>query len=196
MKRSLKGGPEFCVQRQFNYNHGEGDKKFVESLHFTPAKVIDYGHITRPPTMDQHLSSVQCFDYGHGNLKPAVNREQQQQQQYYPKKDFRNWVENEQNLKEYTEKMSNYENTKKYTGKTRNYAMNYDVRKSMDYNKRKEHDWQSNDKKTDREKKENDDRKEKGYNPESESRIFERNIDNNQSDRYQNDKNIHKGNLR
>lgn len=194
MKRSSsKDGQEFCVQRQFNYNHGESDKKFIESLHFTPAKVIDYGHVSRL-SMDQQLSSVQCFDYGHGNLKPTLNREQQQQQ--YPKKDFRNWVENEQNLKEYTEKMSNYESTKKYTGKTRNYAMNYDMRKSTDYNKRKEHDWQSNDEKIDREKKENDDRKEKGYNPESESRIFERNIDNNQSDRYQNDKNIHKGNLR
>ncbi|XP_071566484.1 uncharacterized protein [Temnothorax nylanderi] len=185
MKRSpLKGGQEFCVQRQFNYNHGEGDKKFVESLLFTPAKVIDYGHVSRPLTMDQHLSSVQSFDYGHGNLNPAVNREQQQQ--HYPKRDFRNWVENEQNLREYTEKMSNYENTKGH--KPRNYAMNYEMRKSADYNKRKEHDWQSN-KKTDEQK--NGDRKERGYNPESESRIFERN-DNDQSDRYQNDRNIHK----
>jgi len=186
-----KSDQEFCVQKQFNYNHGEGDKKFVESVHFTPTKVIDYGHISRPSITDQHLS-VQCFDYGHGNLKPIVDREQHD----YPKKDFRNWVENEQNLKEYTEKMSNYENKKGYAGKTRNYenhAMNYDVRRSMNYNKRKEYDWQSNnDKKTDEEKKEND-RKEKVYNPESESQIFERNND--QSDRYQNDKNIHKGNL-
>ncbi|XP_011877955.1 PREDICTED: uncharacterized protein LOC105567597 isoform X2 [Vollenhovia emeryi] len=194
MKPSPKGGQEFCVQRQFNYNHGEGDKKFTDSFHFTPAKVIDYGHVARTSTMDQHLSSVQCFDYGHGNLKPAVNREQQQQQQqqYYPKKDFRNWVENEQNLKEYTEKMSNYENTKGFTGQMWNYTKNYDVRRSADCNRRKGHDWQFNDKKIDGGKKENDDRKERGYNLESESRIFERNIDNNQSDRYQNDRNIHK----
>lgn len=195
MKRTpSKGGQEFCVQRQFNYNHGEGDKKFTESLHFTPAKVIDYGHIS-PSTMDQHLSSIQCFDYGHGNLKPIVNREQQQQQQqqHYPKRDFRNWVENEQNLKEYTEKMSNYENMKGYIGKTKSYSMNYD--RNVDYNKRKEYNWQSNEKKTDGEKKNNDDSKERGYNLKSESRIFERNIDNDQSDRYQNDRNFHKGNL-
>lgn len=196
MKRSpSKAGQEFCVQRQFNYNHGEGDKKFIESLHFTPAKVIDYGHVSRSSTMDQHLSSIQCFDYGHGNLKPVVNREQQQQQ-HYSKRDFRNWVENEQNLKEYTEKMNNYENMKGYAGKMKNYAMNYDVRRSADYNKRKEHDWQSNDKKIDGEKKVNDDGKKRGYNPESESRIFERNLDNDQSDRHQNDRNIHKGKLR
>lgn len=191
MKRPLTKGQEFCVQRQFNYNHGEGDKKFVEPLHFTPAKVIDYGHTSRPSITDQHLLSVQCFDYGHGNLKPAVDREQQQQ---HSKRDFRNWVENEQNLKEYTEKMSNYENMKGYAGKTRNYATNYDARRSMDYNKRKEYDWSKpNEKKTDRE--ENDDRKEKGYKHESESQNYERNIDNDQSDRYQTDRNIHKGNL-
>ncbi|XP_036141727.1 uncharacterized protein LOC105836133 isoform X2 [Monomorium pharaonis] len=188
MKRS-KGDEEFCVQRQFNYNHGAGDQKFVESHNFIPTKVIDYGHVSRSSSMDQHLSSIQCFDYGHGNLKPTVNREQQQQQ-HYPKRDFRNWVENEQNLKEYTEKMSNYENKKAYAGKTRNYATNYDARRSTDYNKRKEHDWQSNDKKTDGEKKEDDDRKERGYNPDLESRIFERNIDIDQNDRYQNETDI------
>ncbi|XP_018047746.1 PREDICTED: uncharacterized protein LOC108686789 [Atta colombica] len=185
MKQS-KNDEEFCVQK-FNYNHGEGDKRIVESLHFTPTKVIDYGHVSRALIMEQQLSSVQCFDYGHGNLKPDL------QQHYYPKKDFRNWVENEQNLKEYTEKMSNYESTK-YTEKTRNYknnAMNFDVRKSVDYNNRKERDWQSN-KKTDGEKKENDDRKERGHYSESESRSFERNIDNDQSDQHQSDKNVHK----
>ncbi|XP_011707964.1 PREDICTED: uncharacterized protein LOC105462813 [Wasmannia auropunctata] len=188
MKRS-KNDQEFCVQRQFNYNHGEGDKKFIDSLNFTPTKVIDYGHASRPPVIDQQLSTVQCFDYGHGKVKPTLDREQHR----YPKRDFRNWVENEQNLKEYTDKMSNYENTKGYARKTRNYGMNFDMRKSVDYNKRKEYDWQSNnDKRTDGEKKENDDYKEKGYNPESESRIFERNIDYDQNDRYQNDRNIHK----
>ncbi|KAG5331951.1 YLPM1 protein, partial [Acromyrmex charruanus] len=181
MKRP-RNDEEFCVQK-FNYNHGESDKRIVESLHFTPTKVIDYGHVSRALIMEQQLSSVQCFDYGHGNLKPDL------QQHHYPKKDFRNWVENEQNLKEYTEKMSNYESTKgKYTEKTRNYknnAMNFDVRTSVDYNNRKERDWQSN-KKTDGEKKENDDRKERGHYSESESRSFERNIDNDQSDRHQN----------
>lgn len=193
MKRS-RNDEEFCVQKQFNYNHGEGDKRIVESLHFTPTKVIDYGHMSRASIVEQQLSSVQCFDYSHGNLIPDL------QQHHYPKKDFKNWVENEQNLKEYTEKMSNYESMKeKYIGKTRNYknnAMNFDMRKSVDYNIRKEHDWQlNNDKKTDGEKKENDDHKERGYYPESESRSFERNIDNDQSDRYQSDKNVHKGNL-
>ncbi|KAL0124008.1 hypothetical protein PUN28_006074 [Cardiocondyla obscurior] len=188
MKRSApKSGQEFCVQKQFNYNHGEGDKKLTESLNFTPAKVIDYGHISRPSTTD--LSLLQCFDYSHGNLKPTINREQQL---HYPKKDFRNWVENEQNLKEYTEKMNKYESMKGYTGKKRNYSMNYDVHRSADYNKRKERDWQSNDKKTEEEKKENnnDNHKEKGYNFESESRVFER--DNDQCDRYQMVKNMHK----
>ncbi|XP_018338647.1 PREDICTED: putative uncharacterized protein DDB_G0282133 [Trachymyrmex septentrionalis] len=186
MKRP-RSDEEFCVQK-FNYNHGEGDKRIVESIHFTPTKIIDYGHVSRALIMEQQLSSVQCFDYGHGNLKPDL------QQHHYPKKDFRNWVENEQNLKEYTEKMSNYESTKgKYAEKIRNYknnAINFDARKSVDYNNRKERDWQSN-KKTDGEKKENDDRKERGHYPESESRSFERNIDD-QSDRHQSDKNIHK----
>ncbi|KMQ97111.1 ylp motif-containing protein 1 [Lasius niger] len=175
MKRSqLRGGQDFCAQRQFNYNHGEIDKKFVEPLNFTPMKVIDYGHASRLPIADQHLSPVQCFDYGHGDLKPMIlEREQQQQHHHhYPKKDFRNWVENEQNLKEYTEKMSSYENSKGYVEKTRNYE-NYDMRRSTDYNKRKEHDWQSSDKMSEAERKDNDDRKEKGYNPESESRFFE-----------------------
>ncbi|KAL6254447.1 hypothetical protein P5V15_014495 [Pogonomyrmex californicus] len=181
-----KSDQEFCAQKQFNYNHG--DKKFVESVNFTPAKVIDYGHVSRPSISD-HLSPVQCFDYGHGDLKPTVDREQLQR--HYPKRDFRNWVENEQNLKEYTEKMSNYESTKRYVGKTKNYnyAMNYDARKSMDYNKQRDHDWQSNNKKSDGEKKENDD-KEKDYNPESDSHTFVRNTDNDQNDQF--DKNIHK----
>ncbi|EFN63822.1 YLP motif-containing protein 1 [Camponotus floridanus] len=185
MKRSqLRPGQDFCAQRQFNYNHGEINKKFVESLNFIPMKVIDYGHASRLSIMDQHLSPVQCFDYGHGDLKPALlDREQHQQQNphhYYPKKDFRNWVENEQNLKEYNETISSYK--KGNMEKTRNYE-NYDKRRSTDYNKRKEHDWQSNDKLYEAEKKDNDDHKEKGYDPESESRFLERNSGNDQSDR-------------
>ncbi|XP_072751081.1 uncharacterized protein [Anoplolepis gracilipes] len=191
MKRSqLRTGQDFCAQRQFNYNHGEIDKKFVEPCNFTPVKVIDYGHTSRLSITDQHLSPVQCFDYGHGDLKPVVlDREQHQQQHHhYPKKDFKNWVENEQNLKEYTEKMNNYE--KRYVEK-RNYE-NYDTCRSSDYNKRKEHDWQPSDKMYETERKGNDDRKEKGYNPESESRFFERNSGNDQSDLYQSDRSVQK----
>ncbi|KYM97130.1 YLP motif-containing protein 1 [Cyphomyrmex costatus] len=188
LMRRPKNDEEFCVQKQFNYNHGE-DKKIVESLHFTPTKIIDYGHMSRASIMDQQLSSVQSFDYGHGNLKPDL------QQHHYPKTDFRNWVEDEQNLQEYDDKMNYYENTKgKYAGKTRNYknTMNFDVCKLVDYNNRKEHDWQSNnDKKIDEEKKENVDYKERGHNSESEFRSFER-IDNDQSDQYQSDKNVYK----
>lgn len=200
MKRSqLRSGQDFCAQKQFNYNHGELDKKFVEPLNFTPMKVIDYGHASRLPITDQHLSTVQCFDYGHGDLKPVMlDREQQQQQHHhhhhYPKKDFRNWVENEQNLKEYTEKMSSYENSKGYMDKRRNYE-NYDTRRPADYNKRKEHDWQASDKISKTERKDNDDRKEKEYNSESESRFFERNSDNDQADLYQSDRSVHKGNF-
>ncbi|XP_070159951.1 uncharacterized protein [Polyergus mexicanus] len=188
MKRSqLKTGQDFCVQRQFNYNHGEIDKKFVEPLNFTPMKVIDYGHASRLSITDQHLSPVQCFDYGHGDLKSVVlDREQHQQQHHhhhYTKKDFRNWVENEQNPKEYTKKG--------YVEKTRNYE-NYNAHRSTDYNKRKEHDWQSSDKIYEAERKENDDRKEKGYNPESKTRISERNFGNDQNDLYQSDRSVHK----
>lgn len=183
MKRSqLRPDQDFCVQKQFNYNHGEINKKFVEPLNFIPMKIIDYGHISRLSITDQHLSPVQCFDYGHGDLKPVLDREQHQQQHHYPKKDFRNWVENEQNLKEYNDTMNSYK--KRNVEKTRNYD-NYDKRRSTDYNKRKEHDWQSNDKLYEAEKKNNDDRKEKGYNPESESRFFERSA-NDQSDRSTN----------
>ncbi|XP_050461755.1 uncharacterized protein LOC126856880 isoform X1 [Cataglyphis hispanica] len=186
MKRSqLRTSQDFCVQRQFNYNHGEIDKKFVEPLNFTPMKVIDYGHASRLSITDQHLSPVQCFDYGHGNQKSVVlDREQHQQQHHhhhYAKKDVKNWMENEENLKEYTEKG--------YVEKTRKYE-NYDARRSTDYNKRKEHDWQSSDKMYEAERKENDDCKEKGYNPKSE--IFERNSSNDQNDLYQSDRSINK----
>lgn len=93
---------EFYIEKQFNYNHGGagGEKKFIEHI---PAKIIDYAHTSRSSIQD-HLTPVQCFDYGHGNLKPLVPENEMQ-----PKKDFRNWEENEQNLKEYTERIKNYE---------------------------------------------------------------------------------------
>lgn len=165
----LRGNQEFCVQRQFNYNHGEIDKKYVEHV---PAKVIDYAHMSRSSIMDR-LSPVQCFDYGHGDLKPVVPDCEQQ-----PKKDFRNWVENEQNLKEYTEKMKNYEK----------YATDYDIQRPKDHNKRKDSNWPLNNKKFDRDKKEKEDYKERIHNTE------ERDFGNDQNNRYQSDKNTYKGN--
>ncbi|XP_067206367.1 YLP motif-containing protein 1 isoform X3 [Linepithema humile] len=200
MKRpQMRPGQEFCVSKQFNYNHGEIDKKLIEPIAFSPAKMIDYGHVSRPSIPDQHPLPVQCFDYSHGDLKPVVvNREQQQQQQQHPRKDFRNWVENEQNLKEFNDKMSKYESSKKYNEKARgyeNFATNYDARKVVDYNKRKEHDWQSSDKRSEGERKENNDRNERGHHSESESRFFEHASGNNQSDRYQCDRSVPKERL-
>jgi len=184
-----KIGEEFYVQKQFNYNHGEIDKKFTAECYFTPTKVIDYGHASRSPIIDQ-ISSL-CFDYAHGEFKPTLDRDQQQQH-HYSKRDFRNWVESEQNLKEYTEKMKIYENMKGCTDKMRSYENYYDACKS-DYNMRKEHDWQSKDKKYEGDRKENEDHKERGFNPEE--RFFERDFNNDQNDRCQSDRNVPKGNL-
>lgn len=203
------GGPgEFCAPRQFNYNHGEigsGEKKIVE---YTPSKVIDYGHTSRPAVVDQHLPPpVQCFDYAHGDSKPV------ERHQHQSKKDFRNWVENEQSIKDYAEKMRTcYENTKKeYTAeKTR--GGGYDVRRpiSSDYAKQqrmKEHHMdrqqqhqqqqQANDRRPygERERRENEERKERSsvYNPLEEQRLFF-DRDSGASDQSQNDRNIRRGN--
>ncbi|RLU15043.1 hypothetical protein DMN91_012930 [Ooceraea biroi] len=176
-------GEEFYVQKQFNYNHGEIDKKYTAEG-FAPTKVIDYGHASRSSNVERQLSSL-CFDYGHGEFKPTMD-DQQQQQHNHPKRDFRNWVESEQNLKEYTEKMRNYENMKGSTDKARSYENYYDARKS-DYNMRKEHDWQSKDKKAEGERKENEGHKEKGFKPED--RFFECDFSNDQKNR-QSDRNL------
>ncbi|XP_020292292.1 putative uncharacterized protein DDB_G0282133 isoform X2 [Pseudomyrmex gracilis] len=181
----LKTGKEFCAPKQFNYNHGEVNKKFTESHHFTPVKVIDYEHKSRPLIVDQHLTSVQSFDYGHGNLKPVTLNREQQKQHYYSKTDFRNWVESEQNLKEYTDAINNL---KSYKNKTNN----YDAHKSLDCNKRKKQDWQLSDKKFDEERRENN-RKERECNPESESSYIDLDSDNDQNNRYQSDTNVLKG---
>lgn len=203
---------EFCAPRQFNYNHGEVDgseKKFVE---YTPARVIDYGHTSRPTVINHHLSSpVQCFDYAHGDLKPIVPLEQQHQDF---KRDSRNWVESEQNVKEFdTEKMRNL---KEYVGKkTKSGYDNYEkcdyaARRSTssDYGKQriKEHmDWQQqvNDESSskERERRENEDRKERSsvyeVSLEEQQRFFERDSVSDQSgDRcYQSDRSLHRGNL-
>lgn len=160
---------EFCIEKQFNYNHGGAttDKKFIEHI---PAKVIDYAHISRSSIQD-HLTPVQCFDYGHGNLKPLVP-----DHEIYPKKDFRNWEENEQNLKEYIEKMRRYEH---YSGKT-------DSMRSGDYSQTRDSEELINNKISERERREKEDYKGK----ERECSIFDSVSDKDQDNRH--DKNTTK----
>lgn len=206
---STGGGPsEFCAPRQFNYNHGEvsgtgGEKKTVE---YTPSKVIDYGHTSRQAVVDQHLSPpVQCFDYAHGDSKPV----ERHRDQYQSKKDFRNWVENEQSLKDYAEQMrSCYENAKKEYAAEKAKCGSYEARRlaASDFTKQrmKEHhmDWQqqshhqhqqqTSDRRTcgERGGRESEDRKER-YNFLEEQRFFEH--DSSVSD-GQGDRNSRRGN--
>lgn len=181
MKRSVDSRPsqvrcptvkEFCIEKQFNYNHGGagGEKKFIEHV---PAKVIDYAHTSRTSVQD-HLTPVQCFDYGHGNLKPLVP-----EHEVYPKKDFRNWEETEQNLKEYTERIRRYEY----------YVAKPESRRSGEYNQRRNSEEFVEERKAERERREKEDYKGK----EREDRIFEHTSDKDQENRY--DKNPPKGNL-
>ncbi|XP_076238357.1 uncharacterized protein LOC143181701 [Calliopsis andreniformis] len=160
---------EFCIEKQFNYNHAgaTADKKFIEHI---PAKVIDYAHTSRS-TIQDHLTPVQCFDYGHGNLKPVVP-----EHELYPKKDFRNWEENEQNLKEYTEKLRTYEH---YSEKTNS-------RRSDTYRQRRDSEASLDDKKSERERSEKEDYKIK----EREDRKFDYVSDMDQDHRH--DKNSNK----
>ncbi|KAK9304118.1 hypothetical protein QLX08_004390 [Tetragonisca angustula] len=142
---------EFCIEKQFNYNHGgAGDKKFLEHI---PAKVIDYAHTSRSSIQD-HLTPVQCFDYGHGNLKPLVP-----EHEMYPTKDFRNWEENEQNLKDYTDRIRRYEC----------YASKTESRRSGDYKQKRNSEEFMDDRKSEREHKEKEDYKVK----EHDDRIFD-----------------------
>jgi hypothetical protein len=87
-------GPEFCVGKQFNYNHGEMPQD--KSLDFlAPTKVIDYSHETRVGVFE-FVEPVGIFDYGHGKLKPSIPDIIQ---------DFQNWEDSEHNLHEYNEEM-------------------------------------------------------------------------------------------
>ncbi|KZC11664.1 YLP motif-containing protein 1 [Dufourea novaeangliae] len=159
---------EFCIERQFNYNHAGAttEKKFVEHI---PAKVVDYAHTSHSSIQD-HLTPVQCFDYGHGNLKPLVPEREAQ-----PKKDFKDWEENEQNLKEYTEKIRSYEH---YSSKTDG--------RSGDYRHRRHSNDYVDDKRAEREYREKDD-----YRPKDrDDRIFDRVSSKNQDSRH--DKNANK----
>ncbi|XP_014605092.1 PREDICTED: uncharacterized protein LOC106787329 isoform X2 [Polistes canadensis] len=143
----MRGAPnkEFCIERQFNYNHGGAtkDKKYTEHV---PVKVIDYAHAPRT-IMQEHLTPVQCFDYGHGKLKPVVP-----DHELLPKRDFRNWEESEQNLKEYVEKMKTYENSM---------VIKHEHRRKTKLNESKESDWTANIRKYEREKRNANDKKER-----------------------------------
>nr|XP_033323339.1 uncharacterized protein LOC117218802 isoform X2 [Megalopta genalis] len=152
---------EFCIEKQFNYNHGgtAADKKFVDHV---PAKVIDYAHTSRSSIQD-HLTPVQCFDYGHGNLKPLIP-----EGEVHPTKDFRNWEESEQNLKEYTEKIRRYEH---YSGKP-------DNRRTGDYGHRRNSEDYIDDKKLERDYREKENYKAK------EDRIFDHLSNKDQDSRY------------
>uniref|UniRef100_A0A0C9QNT3 YLP motif-containing protein 1 n=2 Tax=Fopius arisanus TaxID=64838 RepID=A0A0C9QNT3_9HYME len=98
---------EFCVEKQFNYNHGGGvpDQVFNE---YIPSKVIDYGHIRRP-AMQDYATPAQTFDYSHGKFKLRAP-----DHEIFPKLDFKHWVENDGNLREYDEGMKDYESRKKH----------------------------------------------------------------------------------
>ncbi|XP_024940143.1 uncharacterized protein LOC107267198 isoform X2 [Cephus cinctus] len=100
--RRLPPGKEFCIENKFNYNHG-GVTPDSYAVEHVPAKVIEYSHAPRPPVQD-HLTPAQSFDYGHGALKPVVP-----EHEIYSQRDFRHWEENEQNLKEYADRMRPYE---------------------------------------------------------------------------------------
>ncbi|KAG7197378.1 hypothetical protein KM043_018484 [Ampulex compressa] len=158
---------EFCIEKQFNYNHGGNvEKKFVEHV---PAKIIDYGHASRSSIQD-HLKPAQCFDYGHGNLKPVVPDYKPQ-----PKKDFRHWEESEQNLKEYTEKIKRYE-----------YSIDKkDLRKLTEYNQRREMDWMTESRRCDRERRDKDSHRRRDYN--NEDKMFVRASDKDHDDRVKNE---------
>ncbi|XP_017881456.1 uncharacterized protein LOC108625723 isoform X2 [Ceratina calcarata] len=159
---------EFCIERQFNYNHGGavGDKKLIEHV---PAKVIDYAHTSRPSIQD-HLTPVQCFDYGHGNLKPSVPEHEVQ-----PKKDFRNWEENEQNLKEYTERIRKYEY----------YASKVEHRRP-DYRQRRNTNDLTEERRPERGRREKEDYKVK---EKRNNRIFDNSFDKDQENRYEKNSN-------
>ncbi|KAI4497121.1 hypothetical protein M0802_007867 [Mischocyttarus mexicanus] len=135
---------EFYIERQFNYNHGGAtkDKKYTEHV---PVKVIDYAHAPRTITQE-HLTPVQCFDYGHGKLKPIVS-----DHELLPKRDFRNWEESEQNLKEYIEKMKTYESS----------IVKHEDRRKTTLNESKESDWTANIRKYERGKRNADEKKER-----------------------------------
>ncbi|XP_046749018.1 uncharacterized protein LOC124412874 isoform X2 [Diprion similis] len=92
------GIDEFCVGKQFNYNHGGSavNKMITEII---PEKVIDYGHLTKA-VVHEYITPVETFDYGHGNLKPVVP-----EHEIIPRKDFQHWEETEQSLKEYDERL-------------------------------------------------------------------------------------------
>lgn len=94
---------EFCVGKQFNYNHGGSatDKKTTSEI--IPGKVIDYGHMTKV-AVHEYITPVQTFEYGHGNLKPVVP-----EHEIISRRDFRHWEETEQNLKEYDDRLRLYE---------------------------------------------------------------------------------------
>ncbi|XP_043513242.1 uncharacterized protein LOC122530395 isoform X3 [Frieseomelitta varia] len=155
---------EFCIEKQFNYNHGGagGDKKFLEHI---PVKVIDYAHTSRSSIQD-HLTPVQCFDYGHGNLKPLVP-----EHEMYPTKDFRNWEENEQNLKDYTDRIRRYEC----------YASKTESRRSGDYKQKRNSEEFIDDRKSEREHKEKEDYKMK----EHDDRIFDHTSDKDLDNRFE-----------
>ncbi|XP_015125007.1 uncharacterized protein LOC107046808 isoform X2 [Diachasma alloeum] len=98
---------EFCAEKQFNYNHGGGvpDQVFND---YVPSKVIDYGHIRRPVQQD-YATPAQCFDYSHGKFKLRAP-----DHEIFPKLDFKHWVENDHNLREYDEGMRAYESRKRH----------------------------------------------------------------------------------
>ncbi|XP_043284226.1 uncharacterized protein ZAP3 [Venturia canescens] len=98
----IEGPKDFCVEKQYNYNHGTGKPDDMTAEHL-PGNMIDYGHAPRVIVHD-YVTPSQSYDYDHGRLKPVVS-----DHEIYCKRDFRNWIENEQNLREYTDRMRVYE---------------------------------------------------------------------------------------
>ncbi|XP_034941545.1 uncharacterized protein ZAP3 [Chelonus insularis] len=109
----IRGGPmrpEFCIEKQYNYNHG-GRLPNKMPDEFIPSKVIDYGHLKRPVAQD-YATPAQCFEYSHGKNKPCVP-----EHEIYPRMEFKHWIESEYNLKEYHDSFRAYKDYKNYMKK-------------------------------------------------------------------------------
>ncbi|XP_063978325.1 uncharacterized protein LOC135163087 isoform X2 [Diachasmimorpha longicaudata] len=129
-----RDGPirEFCAEKQFNYNHGGGvpDQVFNE---YVPSKVIDYGHIKKPMQQD-YVTPAQCFDYSHGKFKLTAP-----DHEIFPKLDFKHWVENDHNLREYDEGMRAYETRKRHARRLKQAESRLSEPRMDDRWKREEH---------------------------------------------------------
>ncbi|KAL7300023.1 hypothetical protein TKK_0007331 [Trichogramma kaykai] len=85
----------FCVGKQFNYNHG-GIAQDTPKEFSGPAKVINYAHKKRHSEVYEFKEPVHVYDYCHGKTKPFI---------HHPIQDFKNWEENDHNLRIFNDQM-------------------------------------------------------------------------------------------